>query len=88
MIKYYTKIAEDDYNILRQILHERKENENGEWINMNEFVDNSILRHNLERNDYNNNVLPRLRYLINNGVHIEENMSNVSNEIQVFWREK
>ena len=61
MIKYYTKIAEDDYN---------------------------ILRHNLDRNDYNNNVLPRLRYLINNDVHIEENMSNVSNEIQVFWREK
>ena len=87
MVKYYNKIAEDDYNTLRQILHERKENENGEWINMNDFVDSSILRHNLYRNDYNNNVLPRLRYLINNDVHIDENKENISNEIQVLWRE-
>ena len=87
MIKYYNKIAEEDYNILRQILHERKENENGEWINMNDFVDSSILRHNLYRDDYNNNVLPRLRYLIHNDIHIDENNENISNEIQVFWRE-
>ena len=54
---------------------------------MNDFVDSSILRHNLYRNDYNNNVLPRLRYLINNDVHIDENKENISNEIQVLWRE-
>ena len=84
MVKFYHKIAEDDYKILKQRIHELKENNNIEqWIKMNDFIENSILRNNMFRNDYINNVLPRLRDLIKNDSFIKEQFY----DDQIIWSE-
>jgi len=84
MVKFYHKIAEDDYKILKQRIHELKENNNIEqWIKMNDFIENSILRNNMFRNDYINNVLPRLRDLIKNDSLIKEQFYDE----QIIWSE-
>ena len=84
MVKFYHKIAEDDYKILKQRIHELKENNNIEqWIKMNDFIENSILRNNMFRNDYINNVLPRLRDLIKNDSFIKEQFY----DDQIIWIE-
>ena len=84
MVKFYHKIAEEDYKILKQRIHELKENNNIEqWIKMNDFIENSILRNNMFRNDYINNVLPRLRDLIKNDSFIKEQFY----DDQIIWSE-
>ena len=92
MVKFYNKIANDDFIILKQILHQKKENlnENEQWINMDDFINNSINRNNLYRNDYINNILPRIRDLIKIDEQIEEYEEFNINEHQknIFWREK
>ncbi len=84
MVKFYHKIAEEDYKILKQRIHELKENNNIEqWIKMNDFIENSIVRNNMFRNDYINNVLPRLRDLIKNDSFIKEQFY----DDQIIWSE-
>ena len=89
MVKYYNKIAEKDYKILKERLQFLKLNNNNEqWIKMDDFIENAILRNNMFKNDYISNVLPRLRDLIMNEQIIkEQEYYNEGHEKQIIWCE-
>ena len=89
MVKYYNKIAEKDYKILKERLHLLKLNNNNEqWIKMDDFIENAILRNNMFKNDYISNVLPRLRDLIiNEKIIKEKEYYNEGHEKQIIWCE-